>query len=527
MASLETMEEKMSKVKLARAAGIIMIVTLISKAIGFLRDALIAGSFGATYLTDAYNMSITVSEILFAVFSLAITTTFIPILSDIYKNKSKDEMFRFANNIMNILLLISIVLGFLGWTFAEQLVRVIAPRFTGETYELTVRLTRLSVVSIIFMSMNGGYTAVLQTLDDFMAPALVGMMLNLPIIAYILSGARAGVIGLAAATVVGNGLKVAVQIPWLLKHGYRYSLGLDFKDSRLRKLITLIMPVLIGAGANQLNAVIDKIIGSGLPPGSISALNFSSRITDVVYVTFATAIVTVVYPALSRESTSDNYDMFKFYIVKAVNNISLIMIPCMVGLIVLSTPVITLLFKHGVFDDRAVKMTVAGLIFYSVGIPFYGVRDVFNRSLYAMKDTKTSTKNGLFGIAVNITFNLLLVGFMGLGGLALATSIAAITTTFLLFRSLVKKIGHINGRQIVATNLKIAFSALIMGFFVHIIYNFSSDLLSGRLGVLAALLISVAAGVLVYALMLLLFRIEEFTLMLSKLSNRIKRTSNS
>lgn len=513
----------MSKSKMVRAAGLIIFITLISKAIGFLRDTLVASSFGATYQTDAYNMSITFSEILFSVFSLAITTTFIPLLSEIYKKKSKEEMFDFANNVMNILLLISGLLCILGWTFAEQLVRVIAPKFTGEAFELTVKLARISVVSLIFMSMDGGYTALLQTLDDFMAPSLVGIMMNFPLIIYILSGAKGGVVGLAVATVLGNALRVVVQIPWLIKNGYSYKFKFNIKDERFKTMVMLILPVIVGAGVRQLNAIIDKAIGSGLPEGSISALNFSSRITDIVYVTFATAIVTVVYPALSREGSAENFNEFKNYIVKAVNNISIIMIPCTAGLMILSQAIIVVLFKHGVFDDRAVSMTVQGLIFYSVGIPFYGIRDVFNRSLYALKDTKTSTVNGIIGILLNIVLNLTLVRFMGLGGLALATSISAIITTFLLLISLKKRIGAIGRKEILITNTKVVVASAVMSVGVYAVYIGLRGFISGFNGELLGLILSTAAGVIIYTIMLVILKVNEFKTIMNGFIAKFKR----
>lgn len=510
----------MSKAKLAKAASLIMIITLISKIIGFLRDSLIASSFGATYQTDAYNMAITIPEILFAIFSLAITTTFIPVLSESYNKNGKEDMFDFFNNIMNIIVIIGVFLSVLGWIYSPQLVRVIAPKFRGETYSLTVTLVRISIVNIVFMCLNGGYTALLQTFDDFFSPAIVGIMLNLPIIIYILMGAKSGVIGLTIATVIGNVLKVLIQLPWLFKHGYRFKLFVDFSDKRISKILRLILPVVLGAGVNQLNAIIDKTIGSGLPHGSISALNFASRITDVVYVTFATAVVTVVYPALSREGNSNNIDEFKSYIVKAVNNISLIMIPCTVGLIVLSVPIVTILFKRGIFDDRAVSMTSIALIYFSVGMPFYGVRDVFNRGLYALKDTKTSTVNGIIGVSINIVLNLTLVRIMGLGGLAISTSIAAMITMFLLFISLTKKVGKFNKKDIVVPSLKIFAASLIMGVFVYFICNLFVTLFTGFKGILLGFSLSIIVGVAVYSFALWFLKVEEFKVVLNQFARK-------
>lgn len=498
----------MSK-KLARAASIVMILTLVSKIIGFLRDILVASTFGATYTTDAYNLALTISDILFALFSLAITTTFIPFLSDAYKNKGKKEMFQFANNIMNILVIILVILSLLGWMFAPQLVHVIAPKFTGSAYTLTVTLTGITVFNVIFMGITGGYNSLLQVMEDFTSPALVGIMMNLPIILYILMGAQGGVIGLTLATLFGNVLKVVIQMPSLYKRGYRPRYALDLKDKRVHKMVYLLIPVVIGAGSNQINAIVDRMMASGLAEGSISALNYASKINDVIYVTFATAIVTVIYPYLSREATNDNYIIFKQYILKAVNSISLIMVPCCLGLIILSTPVVYILFKHGIFDDRGVYMTSLALIYFSIGLPFYGIRDVFNRALYALNDTRTSTINGVIGVIVNILLNITIVRYIGIRGIALSTSISAIVCAVLLGNSLRKKIGGINGGEIFRSSLKIGAASIIMGCIVYFTYMLTTSHLYGAKGILIGTIISTVFGIIVYFITIMFMKIKE------------------
>jgi putative peptidoglycan lipid II flippase len=172
----------MTGTKLVKSATVIMMMTFINKAVGFFRDSLVASAFGTTYVTDAYNMAMTIVDFLFIMIALAITTTFIPVLSDILNKKGKEEMFSFANNLINILTIISIIIVLLSIYFAPLLVRLIAPKFRGETFSLAVQLTKISVISLVFLVIHSAYTAVLQTLDDFAIPTMVGILLNLPII---------------------------------------------------------------------------------------------------------------------------------------------------------------------------------------------------------------------------------------------------------------------------------------------------------------------------------------------------------
>ena len=495
----------MGKNKVVKSASIVITITILSKLVGFFRDTLIAKAFGTTFQTDAYNMAITVPNVMFGIFGLAITTTFIPILIETYRNKGKKEMFDFANNIMNILFGMSILLCAFGWIFAPTLVKIIAPKFDGKTYDLTVALTRISVMNILFMSINSGYVAILQTLEDFTAPALVGFMLNLPIIAYILVG-NVSIEGLMVATVIGGSMQVLVQLPWLIKHKYRYKFFIDFKDKRIKKMLTLILPIVIGASVNQINAMIDKTIGSGLPEGSITALNFASKVNGLMYSIFGAAIVTVMYPTFASEANEGNMKKFKMYISKSINNINLIMIPATVGIIVLSSPVVKFVFGRGQFNQSSIEMTSIALTFYSLGVIFYGMRDILNRAFYSLQDTRTPMINGVIGVVINIVLNLILVQFMGIGGLALSTSISAFVCAMLLMYSLRKKLGNFNGKIILSSSIKIIISSLVMGGMAKLSYGF----LISRLGDASSLFGTIIISAIVYVIMITLLKVNEF-----------------
>lgn len=510
----------MAKNKVFKAAGIVMIVSLLSKIIGLLRDTMIGSHFGATYSTDAYTTSLMIPNILFGIFGFAITTTFIPILTEIHSQKNKEEMFEFSNNVMNILIVVSVIFAAIGLLTAPQIVKLVAPKFTGAKYELTVTLTRYSIVNILFLSLTSGYTAILQTLDEFMAPALVGIIMNLPIIVYLLMGNKYGIEGLTIATIIGDAMQILIQIPWLLKNNYRYHFKIDLKDSRIKKMLALIAPVIIGTCVNQINAVVQNNMASGLPDGSILALDYANKLHGMVYFTFAAAIITVVFPSLSREGTSSDYTNFKSHITTAVNSINLILFPCVVGLIILRVPIISILFQHGQFDQRAVDMTSMALFYLVFGMVFWGVRDVFNRAFYALQDTKTPMVNGILGIVVNIVLSVILVGKMGIGGLTLSTSIAALFCCILLILKLRKKIGYINGVEMVITALKVLGSSIIMGCITYLLFNTLSSVLIGKKGQIIILLICTIIAIIVYSIALYLLKVKEFTAILKELKRK-------
>ncbi|SHK15797.1 putative peptidoglycan lipid II flippase [Clostridium cavendishii DSM 21758] len=508
----------MSQSKLVKSASILMIITLISKVVGFFRDALTANAFGATYSTDAYNMAVTIPNILFATFSLAIATTFIPILTESLKTKGKEEMFDFANNIMNVITIISIIFGIVGWIFADKIVFLMAPKFSGETYNLTVFLTKLCIINIVFMSLNSGFTAILQTLEDFLAPSLVGIMMNLPIIFYILLVPNKSIFGLTIATIIGKLLEVLIQIPWVLKHGYRFKFFINLKDERIKRILILVIPVIIGTGVNQLNAIVDKAIASGLREGTISALDYATKVNGMVYSVFGMAVITIVYPMLSQAATNHDLSDYKGYLNKAVNSINVIMIPTTVGLVLLNEPIINVIFRHGAFDDVAANMTSTALIYYALGITFYGIRDVLSRGFYALNDTKTPMINGAIGVIVNIACNLIITRYMGIGGVALSTSIAAVSTTLLLGYNLSKKVDGLNSKNMIYKGLKILMASLIMGVGIYLINKMlPSNMMSTNLGSLIILVVSGILGILTYIFIIYKLKVEEANEIIKKL----------
>ncbi|MDD7794973.1 murein biosynthesis integral membrane protein MurJ [Clostridium sp. 'White wine YQ'] len=505
--------------KFLKSASIVMIITLFSKVIGFLRDALIAKQFGATYQTDAFNMAITIPTVLFTIFALAISTTFIPILTETKNIEGKNNMFRLANNLMNVVLVISILVGILSWVGSPIIVKIMAPNFSGETYNLTVLLTKISVMNIIFMSMNSGFTAILQTLEDFSAPALVGVAMNIPVIVYILFSGDHTIMGLTIATCIGKLGEVVIQIPWLLKHKYKYEFYINLKDKRIHRILNLIGPVIIGAGVNQLNTIVDKGVGSGLSSGSISSLDYGNKVDTILYSIFAMTVITIIYPLFAQES--ENKANFKKYLSKGINYINIIMIPTTVATIILSKPIVDVIFKRGAFDEVASKMTSTALIYYAIGITFVGIRDVLSRAFYALKDTKTPMKNGIIGVIVNIACNLVLVHVLDIGGIALSTSIAAIVTVIILANNLRKKINGINGGDILRASSKIVFASAIMGIGIFLVKQILTNRLpAGNTGNMILILICGVFGMIIYAILIYIFKVEEADELFKKLVKR-------
>lgn len=444
-----------------------MAISLFSKISGFAREVVIAAKYGASTDTDAYLISITLPATVVAVAAGALATVFIPVLSERIMIKSKKAALKLISIILNMVLVLSIAFTLMGIIYAPVLVKIIAPKFSGERYELVVQLTRLIFPLSVFAGLSGAITGVLQTFGRFVAPAAVGLPYNMIIIFAALAFTDTiGIKGLAIATVIAGLSQVLIQLPSLFREGYKYEPLFDIKDDGAVKISSLIVPVIISNGVLQINTVVDRITASGLAAGSISALNYGNRLIGFVSGIFIAAISTVVYPTMSRLSAGNDMEAFKKVLLKAMNVIALIILPAATGFIVLRYPITKLLFERGAFDENATKMTGSVLFYLSFGLLGFGMRDLLNCVFYSIQDVKTPMVNGIFTLTANIVILLILVRLMGIGGLALAASLSAILGTILLISSLYRKIGDFGLEEFTGTLVKALIASTIMGFIV-------------------------------------------------------------
>lgn len=456
--------------KTAKAAGLVMAITLISKITGFLREVVIGSKFGTTKYVDAYNMAQNIPMVLFAAIAASIGTTVIPLFSEYLAKKGKDKAFDFINNLLNALILLTVIFASVGIVMAPILVKIMAPGFKGDVYHVTLKLTMILMPVMVFVLVSNIITGVLQSLDHFSVPAMIGIPYNIIIIGVaLLYGAKYGIYGVAVATVAGSIIQVIMQLPVLYKFGFRYRFVLDLKDEGVKRVIILAMPVLIGTSIQVINTYVDRMIASYLPSGSIAALNYANRL--IGFDIFSMAIAIVIYPMLSKHFAANNVDEFKKGIKIAVKAILYIMIPVTVGAIIFRYPIIRILFERGAFNERSTYLTSIAFMFLSLGMTANGLRNVLSRGFYSLKDTKTPMVNGAIAVLVNIGLNLIIVRYLGLGGLALSTSIAATLTSLMLMYSLKKKIGAIGGYEILVSFLKAVIGSAIMGGFAYLTFN--------------------------------------------------------
>ncbi|OSB10005.1 murein biosynthesis integral membrane protein MurJ [Paraclostridium bifermentans] len=512
--------------KVAKAAVGLMAATLIAKILGFGRELALASAYGASGTSDAFLVAMNIPAVIFSAIGTSLGTAFIPLYCDLEAKQGKKASLKFSNNVLNIVVLLCLITSLVGVVFTEPIVKLFAVGFKGETLTQAIYFTRVLILGMAFLGMSYIMMAFLQVKENFVIPGLMSVPYNMLIIISIFLSVSINPNLLPWGTLIGLSLQFVFQYPFARKKGFKYRPYINLKDEYLKKMLWLIGPVLIGVAVTQVNSIVDRTIASTLVEGSISALNYATKLNQFVMGMFIVSISSVIYPMLSKLSTENNKKKFKESIVTAINVVTLIIIPISVGAIILAEPIVKLLFQRGEFDSRATQMTAIALIFYSIGMLGFGLRDILGKIFYSLQDTKTPMINGIIAMVLNIVLNLAFVKYtnMGLGGLAFATSISSLVTIALLSVSLRRKIGAFGGKKIISVLIKSIIAALLMALATKFTYNVIDAFLSaGFIQDAIKLAISVGLGAIVYAVSIIVLRVDEVKLIFKMINKKVKR----
>ena len=483
-----------------------MIFGVVSKVIGFGREITLAYFFGASSVSDAYLISLTIPMVIFSFVGVAVKTTYIPLFSEIINNDGVSAGNSFTDNVICCLMAICTLIVLVVLGFTTQIVKLFASGFAGDTLLIAVQLTKFTIVAIYFTGINYIYEAFLQVNRNFIVPGLIGIPLNIIVIISIVLASKGNFKLLAVGQVAAVFSQMLLLSIFMYKNGYRFKLAINIKDKYILKMMVLSLPVMIGTSDNQINKLVDRTLASNILEGGISALVYANKLNLFIHGTFSLAIATVLFPQISKMASDNNIEGLKSNLSKSIIGIIVLVLPVTVGTVIFSTPIVDLLFGRGAFGTDAVVLTANVLVFYSIGMVGYGMREVLSGAFYSMQDTKTPMINAVIGMVLNVILNVILSKYLGICGLALATSISALVTTGLLFIGLRRKIGLFGDNQFAKSVVKISTASICMG----LIAKFGNDYLlfiSGNSSL--ALFLSVVLGAFSYFIMVSFMGIDE------------------
>jgi len=436
-----------------------------SRVLGFLRDILIARFFGIGIAAEAFVMAFTLPNSLRHLAAEgACDTALVPVLTEERENGAGD-FWRVTNTLFNVFLFSLLAITVVGVLASPFLVRLIAPGFLEDAYKfrLTVSLLRMFFPYIFLVGLSAFCMAVLHTYGRFTAPAFSSALLNLCIIGGLLVFST-DIAYLGYAVLVGGLVQLSVQFLPVLKLGPFFDIRAGTRHPAVKKVGRLLLPRAVGAGIYQINIIADRIIAS-LPvagQGAVVALYYGNRLFQLPLALFGISIATVALPTLSGHAVSRDVKNFKRLVAFSLKNMVFFTVPAAAGLMVLSRPIIKILFERGEFTPYATGITSPVLVFYATGLLAYGGIKILVAAFHSMQNTVTPVRTALLALACNIVLNIALVGPLKAGGLALATSLSGFVNMTVLYIALRRRIGPFGDRHLAVFFLKVLSASAVM-----------------------------------------------------------------
>lgn len=511
-----------------RTMSFMIFATLMAKVLGMLRDILLAGYYGTGPEAVAFLAASRIPLLFFDIgLGAAISSTFIPVFNGYLEGGKQKEAITFSNYFVNIVLLLTGLITLLGAVFARQLVGFIAPGLDEQTYLLTVKLVRILFPMIIFTGVAFSFVGILQSLNEFNVPASISLVSNAIIIIYfVFLNKIFGIYGLAVTMLLAWSAQVVVQIPSLIKKGYTYRPILNIRSEGIRQVSLLALPILISTWIQPINTMVNLRLASYLNEGeAVAALDYANKLYIIIVGVFTYALTNLIFPSLSRMSAGDDQEKFAKLMNTALKSVIFFITPLMTGFIILRVPLIKLIYERGAFDASSTQLTSTALLFYSIGMVGFAVHEIINKGFYALHDASTPMKIAMGGIVLNIALSFTFVRFLGsgIGGLALAASIASIVIAITLLGAIQRKMRGIVNRHMVFYLLKVLIAAGVMGIIVFAVH----DVLDGQLGdsLLEKVLrlgIPAVTGVFSYAVLTFLLKMEEARMVSEWINNKLR-----
>jgi putative peptidoglycan lipid II flippase len=433
--------------RIARAAGVVMFGFLLANLTGLVRQMLILATFGTGADLDAYFAAFRLPSLLFALLAGgALASAFVPTFTGLLAAEARAAAWRLASSVANLILLGLTAFAGLAFLAAPWLVtHVVAPGFDDPSQiALTAQLLRIQLLGTILFGLSGLLMGVLNAHQHFLLPSLAPAMNNLGVIAgVIFLVPTLGIYGLAWGYVLGAALHLAIQLPGLRRRQARYHATLGLSDPSVRQVFRLMAPRLLSVGIVEINFLVNAIIASGLPTGSLTALTNAFTIMLMPQALIAQSTAIAALPTFSVQAARGAFGELRLTLARTLRAVLFLALPATLGLMLLRTPIVAMLFERGAFTAESTELVAWALLWYAVGLPAHAVLEVVVRSFFALKDTLRPVLVSLVAMGLNIVFSVTLtlafdrLGWPPVGGLALANSLATTieaTTLVILIR---------------------------------------------------------------------------------------------
>ncbi len=512
--------------RLARSTAFFAFATSLSRVAGLVREIVAASYFGISPAMSAFTIAFQVPNLIRSLFAdAAIQAAFVPVFTEELERGRRREAFRLAST---LIFLVTVVLGLITALFivaAPLIMPLFAPGFEGEVLELTISLSRLLFPILILLGISGMVVGVLNSYDRFGVFAIAPFFWNLAIIAVLAGLAPAfpeddQIYAYAIGVLVGTLIQLAMltydlrNTPFGIRRALlaplRAGLRRSFGDADVRRVLLLMLPVTISLGLINFNLVVNSLFGSLVSDQAPAGIDKAFRIYMLPQGIFAVAISTVLFPTLARFAARGELGELRATMAIGMRQIVLLLVPAAAAILVLSEPMIRLVYERGAFDAAQTDLVATALYWFAFSLPFNGIFLLLTRTFFSLQRPWVPTAIAAGNLALTVLLSALFYEPFGVAGIVAATSIATAISVIVQGRVLRAQLGRLELGQLAWTTARVALAAAALAGAAYGVWNLLDEALGRGLGgQIASLGSALLIGAAVYAVAVTAMRIPE------------------
>lgn len=499
---------------------VLMLITILSKILGFVRESVMAAYIGAGELKSIYTTSMTIPTIMTGIVIAGIRSSYIPVFNKVRNERGDDEANKFTSNIINILMIYGIISITLIIIFSMPISKIFSPDLEGDSLVLASNFTKIMSIAIfasLYASVIGGF---LNIKGNFIDPIIIGFISNIfIIISTILTSVFKNPYILIIGTFLGTVFQF-IRFPFVSKKlGYKHNKIIDFRDKYLKYLMVMIIPIILSSAANRISVLFDNSMASAFfGVASVSKIFYAKTMLNFITGVVTLSVATVNFPQIAKLGQEGRIAEMAKSVYLAIIYAMLLVLPSTFGMMALSNPIIKLAFERNAFTIYDTHIVSSLLIAYGPSIIFEAFFTILKNAFYSVGNSKTPVVIVIIQQVLNIILNLLLSRIFGLNGLAYSTSLSSFIATLMIIAAFYKKFGNIKVYSSIKSIGKIFGASIVMSVIVVITYN----KLLIRLSYPISLLISILVGGLMYMILIRVLRVPEYYALRKTFLNKIK-----
>lgn len=499
----------------------LMVITIISKIFGFVREAVMASYIGADEIKSIYTTANTLPVVVANFVAVGIISGFIPIYNRAKNEQGIKEAEKLTSNIFNILMVFGAGALLIGLVFARPFSKILSPDLDGYWLDLATNYTRIMMFAVFAYLYSAVFRGYLNIKGDFFNPAITGIIMNIIIITFtVFTGKTGNPYYLIVGALLGNVLQYILFPRATRKAGYKHQKIIDFSNKYIRQLMIIALPVIISSAAGEISIIVDNSMASAFfGKASIAKLFYAKTMLTLITGVITVSVTTALFPKIAELGQAGKIDSMKNSISSAVVTTMTLVIPATIGMIVLSKPIIELVFQRNAFTAEDTIVVASLLSTYAPFIIFQSITDVVDRGFYAVGDSKTPVIIVVIQQIINVILNAVLINFFGLNGIAISTVISTFVGSCLMIYKFRDNFGSFKFRQTLISLGKIAIITAIMAFVASKIYG----LTAGSMPHVVAIFVAIILAAIVYGFLILIARIPEVMELINSIYHRFFR----